>query len=507
MVRLYTQFFLVDLSQGGVCNPDLENIVTPIDATKLGDLLRAADYNPDETAFLVDGFRHGFDLHYHGPLDRCSKARNIPFSVGNHQVMWDKLMKEVSLGRVAGPFDQVPFENFIQSPIGLVPKDRGTQTHLIFHLSYEFADGLGSVNSHIPKEFCSVQYPDLDTAVHLCLQLKELGAEQVYFSKTDGKSAFRVLPLRKSSWCWLVMSAVNPDTGRVQYFVDKLAHLLQWRVHCRTCLTNYLDDFLFLARLLAQCNWYLVQFIQLCSEVGFPLSEGKTVWGCLQIVFLGILMNGFSFSLSIPLDKRDKAIFWLEQFLHRKKAKVKELQELCGFLNFLNKAIFPGHAFTHRMYAKYAVMLDGCDKDDKVTRLKRYHHVRLDGEFKLDCQVWLEFLRPASEAVVSRPMVDLSQKPVHSVDIKFSLMLQPVRFWVLEVCLNLTGCGEVGLMISSGTVSQVLSILSFLHSLLGCSPGGDQLRNLRILINCDNQAVVAMVNNTTSKCKNCMFLI
>ena len=206
-----------------------------------------------------------------------------------------KLMKEVSLGRVAGPFDQVPFENFIQSPIGLVLKDRGTQTCLIFHLSYEFVDGLGSVNSHIPKELCSVQYPDLDTAVHLCLQLKELGAEQVYFSKTDGKSAFCVLPLRKSSWCWLVMSAVNPDTGRVQYFMDKclpfgasiscalfqrvsnaLAHLLQWRVHCRICLTNYLDDFLFLARLLAQCNWYLVQFKQLCSEVGFPLSEGKT---------------------------------------------------------------------------------------------------------------------------------------------------------------------------------------------------------------------------------------
>ena len=50
-----------------MCNPDLENIVMPVDATKLGDLLRAAEYNPDETAFLVNGFRHGFDLHYHCP--------------------------------------------------------------------------------------------------------------------------------------------------------------------------------------------------------------------------------------------------------------------------------------------------------------------------------------------------------------------------------------------------------------------------------------------------------
>ena len=122
-------------------------------------------------------------------------------------------------------------------------------------------------------------------------------------------------------------------------------------------------------------------------------------------------------------------------------------------MNFLNKAIFPGCAFTHCMYAKYAVMLDGCDKDDKVTRLKRYHHVRLDGEFKLDCQVWLEFLRPASEAVVSCPMVDLSQKPMHSVNIKFFSDASASEVWALDVCLNLTGCGEVGLVILSRTVS------------------------------------------------------
>ena len=34
-------------------------------------------------------------------------------------------MKEVKLGRVAGPFLKVPFDNYIQSPIGLVPKAGG----------------------------------------------------------------------------------------------------------------------------------------------------------------------------------------------------------------------------------------------------------------------------------------------------------------------------------------------------------------------------------------------
>ena len=34
-------------------------------------------------------------------------------------------MKEVEAKHYAGPFKTIPFENFIQSPIGLVPKDNG----------------------------------------------------------------------------------------------------------------------------------------------------------------------------------------------------------------------------------------------------------------------------------------------------------------------------------------------------------------------------------------------
>ena len=48
--------------------------------------------------------------------------------------MWSKVMKEVKGGLYADPFEKPPFDNFIQSPIGLVPKDHGTKTRVIFHL-------------------------------------------------------------------------------------------------------------------------------------------------------------------------------------------------------------------------------------------------------------------------------------------------------------------------------------------------------------------------------------
>ena len=35
----------------------------------------------------------------------------------------------------------------------------------------------------------------------------------------------------------------------------------------------------------------------------------------------------------------------------------------------------------------------------------------------------------------------------------------------------------------------------------------DELKNRRLTLFCDNQSIVTMVNNTTSKCKKCMVLI
>ena len=46
--------------------------------------------------------------------------------------LWNKVMKEVELGRYVGPVERPPFDSYVQSPIGLVPKDKGLKTRLIF---------------------------------------------------------------------------------------------------------------------------------------------------------------------------------------------------------------------------------------------------------------------------------------------------------------------------------------------------------------------------------------
>ena len=113
---------------------DLCNIHMPVDYKKLEQLLVETNYDQVETEFLVDGFGSGFDVGYNGPLVCQSRAKNLPFTIGNKVELSNKLMKEVRLKRVAGPFKDIPYKNFIQSPIGLVPKAGKSKTRLIFHV-------------------------------------------------------------------------------------------------------------------------------------------------------------------------------------------------------------------------------------------------------------------------------------------------------------------------------------------------------------------------------------
>ena len=200
----------------------------PIDVDKLAQLLYESKYDKKEALFLIDGFTNGFDIGNEGPKTRQSKSKNIPFTpgVGDKYDMWSKIMKEVKAGRYAGPFDEVPYDNFIQSPIGLVPK-AGGKTHLIFHLSFEFKgeDG-GSVNGCTPKEKCSVHCNNLDHTITNILLLSERveiinGHKVVFMGKTDLSMAFKVLPLKKECFCWLILKAEDPKSGRIKYFIEK----------------------------------------------------------------------------------------------------------------------------------------------------------------------------------------------------------------------------------------------------------------------------------------------
>ena len=401
--------------------------VTPVRIERFVQLLDQSGYDPREITFLHSRFTEGFDLGYEGPEARQSESNNILFMVGDWVDMWNKLMKEVRLGRVTGPFETIPFDNYIQSPIGLVPKARGDQTRLIFHLSYNFKDGLKSVtylelceelilgeelNQNISGAVASMDREQLKVGwrKHFHMHKRK---KTIYAGKTDLKSAFRLLGLAARCWQWLVMKAEDPETGQWRFFVDKclpfgasiscalfqrfsdaLCHVIAWKVNGQRRIPNYLDDYLFIAATIWMCNYMIRSFLRLCKELGILVTAEKTEWASHLVTFLGILLDGRNYILVVPEEKRIQAIDMLTELLSKKKATVKQLQKLCGFLNFISRAVFPGRTFTRRMYSKYSrvVNLGDTPKNAEQFKFKQHHHVRLDREFKYDCEVWLKFL-------------------------------------------------------------------------------------------------------------------
>ena len=131
-----------------------------------------------------------------------------------------------------------------------------------------------------------------------------------------------------------------------QKFSDALCHIVEKMVRVHNRITNYLDDFLFIARTIALCNAMINRFLEICQEIGVPVAMEKTEWAVEFITFLGILLDGRNRILAIPLEKKDNAVDILMKMLDKKKATVHELQRLCGILNFIGHAVFPGRTFT-----------------------------------------------------------------------------------------------------------------------------------------------------------------
>ena len=193
---------------------EIDNIVTPINAEIFELLLRKARYDEEKITKLIEGFTAGFDIGYEGLMNRKDFSDNIPFTISDSYDMWNKIMKEVGAGRYAGPFsqDEIPYDHFVQSPIGLVLKSGG-KTRLIFHLSYDFGT-VGSSNHHTDKTKCTVHYKDLDYAIDRCVgllnqlnSLTGINKPVIYYTKTDLVSAFRLLPIRPDQKCLLLMKA------------------------------------------------------------------------------------------------------------------------------------------------------------------------------------------------------------------------------------------------------------------------------------------------------------
>ena len=138
--------------------------------------------------------------------------------------------------------------------------------------------------------------------------------------------------------------------------------------------------------------------------------------------------------------------------------------------------------------------------------MKAHHHINLDSEFKEDCKTWKLFLEELPEVAISRPFVNWDDKFTPT----------RLRFFTDVSAKSTNGLGGLFqpawsyYQWEAGFIQKYEPSIEFLELYalcLGIFMWAERLCNKWIVIHCDNQAVIGMVNNTMSSCRFCMTLI
>ena len=467
-------------------------VVTPIDATCLHHYLQAHP-NRHLTNYLVDAFRGGFRIGHKGP--RIARhAPNLTSAFVHPQVIDRALAKEVSLGRIAGPFSSPPFANLQCSGLGLVPKD-GADRRLIFHLS---APEGASVNDFISPDEFSLRYHTIDDAMDI---LHGLGPNAL-MGKADLKSAFRLCPVSPIDWPLLGIH------WRGQFFVDKclpfglrsspylfnlLADALQWCLQHHFAVLHsfhYLDDFFFAGPADTEvCNRAITSFLDLCDTLHVPLKPEKLVLPCTQMTFLGIQLDSTTQVASIPPEKLDALLKSLRHHLHLYRSGTtvpkRSLLSLIGKLSFATKVIPAGRIFLRRLL----------DLAHSVPSLETRLRISIDSA--LDINWWLTF---ASTWNGTAFFVEPQWSPSPGMEL-YTDASSEVGFGAYWGGHWLQQRWPPALRHHSIQWKELYAIV------MACEVWGQSWRRTRVLFHCDNMAVVQLWRSGLSKAPLLMHLV
>ena len=364
-----------------------KHIQTPLRLTAWRQAL-SSHPNQHLVQFFLDGISEGFRIGYEyqssGNL-RCTN-KNLAGAMLHPEVVDTYLSKEVSLNRVAGPFDKSQISKVQISRFGVIPKGHSQDSwRLIVDLSYPRG---GSVNNEIPKNLCGLSYITIDDAIQQVLRL----GPGTLLAKLDIKSAFRLLPVHPGDRHLLGMAWRNQvylDTclpfglrsapKLFTILADFLAGIVQKRgvSHC----LHYLDDFLTIGPPhISTCQHNLDTLKSVCEELGVPLALEKLEGPSTSLTFLGVILDTTRMEIRLPEDKLKRILGELSSWIGKKKATRRQILSLVGLLQHATKVVKYGRSFVARMYVKAST----------VRELDYF--VRLDTGFRSDLLWWHTFM-------------------------------------------------------------------------------------------------------------------
>ena len=433
-----------------------------------------ADYWDQQLPYLI---RYGFPLDFDQNIQLKHIDTNHPSANQHLSDVKAYLDEESKFNAILGPFDNSPYPDLHLSPFMTREKPGATNRRVIIDLSYPPNH---SVNAGVSKDhYLGTDFvltlPSIDTITN---QIRKLGKGSLIY-KVDISRAFRHVKIDPSDYYLLGLKLKH-------YYLDtclpfgfrhgssifqRLSDAIRFIMTCKGhSITNYIDNLIGLGAP-SEANAAFETLITLLGELGLQISDKKLVTPATRAVCLGVEVDTVNFTLSVPAEKLADIKHTCQMWRHKTACSKRDLQSLLGRLLYITKCVRTSRAFLNRMLA----LLRASDKVDLIN---------LDFAFKQDLNWFCQFL----------PSFNGTAFFSHR---KFTGEVH------LDACLNGLGaiCGKevYSIAIPLGFLNFDIVHLEMLNILVAVRVWARYWAKHKILIHCDNQAVVAIMESARTR--------
>ena len=451
--------------------------------------------HPDKelSSYICTGLTRGFDIGFTGPR-RTIVAKNLSSAAENSKYITDYLHACCERRETAGPFQVPPFPVYQCSGIGSVPKKNG-KLRIIHHLS---APEGTSVNDFISRDDFSLSYITIDDAVKAIMEYG-VGA---LLTKLDIRNAFRLIPVRPEDRpllgiCWeglYYFESVLPFGLRSSpYIFDRVASAIEWAIKTNCSikhLMHYLDDYLHVSPPShSLATKYKNIIVSAFEYLSVPLASEKLEGPVTSLTFLGITLDTVRMEARLPPEKLTELRLLTEELATAEVTTKRKFEHFLGKLSFASSVIIPGRTFTRRLW----------DLNRRFGDAKPFYRITLSSEALKDIKWWQHLLSDwngksfllYNDYTLS---TDLGLCTDASGTIGWGAFFGDELRWI-------QGKWEPDQADKSITYKELYALAT------ACATWGSNWARMRILIHCDNQAVVDCIKSGTSHSPAVMTLL
>ena len=442
---------------------------------------------------IMDYINYGWPLNNENTEINQEIPKNQKGARVNVEQVESYIKKEWENGSVIGSFLKNSFGKWARfSPLDTRPKKDSPELRIILNLSHPYEKG--SVNHSINKETYADDEPmELSylTVDDLCRIIRRKGTNKSCIFKRDLSKAYRQLWMDPKSIHFLGFTFRNKFYFDVTLSMgsSSVAFCCQRMTNAITYIyrkfgyedVNYLDD-LGAAEEETHAEETFDCLGWILSTIGIKESTSKVSSPSVMMIFLGILFNILSMTLTITPECLDE----IRQLLRRWETKtaytITELQVLLGKLNFASGTIRAGRIFLSRLINDLKSFPASGTKATTPELLK-------------DIQWWLTFMEEFDGVTIMPP--ENWDKP----DLIFS------------TDASLTACGgwnhvgggralafqaEFPIWLTRRT-DVAINELELMAFIIAIKKWGAHLKDRNILAYCDNQTTVEIINKGATR--------